>query len=178
MNKVEFAKFAMALKTFYAKETTLLPNDQALDLWYGQLKDLPYEVAEAVLQRWVATNKWSPSIADIREAAASITLGDAPDWGDAWESVMMAIRRFGMYQEAEALASLDEMTRTAVKRLGFRNICVSDNITADRANFRTIYEQLAERKKRERQMPVPLQELISKLQQHGVFQIEGESGNG
>ena len=60
---------------------------------------------------------------------------------------MRAVSRFGMYNQAEALESLDELTRKCTKRLGFGNICTSENITADRANFRMIYEQEANRKK-------------------------------
>lgn len=33
MTKKEFAKIAMALKTYYPKES-LLPNEQAMELWF------------------------------------------------------------------------------------------------------------------------------------------------
>lgn len=64
MTEQEFAKFAMGLKTYYPREN-LLPNRPAMELWYRQLQDLPYEVAETALNKWVSTNKWSPSIAEI-----------------------------------------------------------------------------------------------------------------
>lgn len=173
MTREEFGMFASALRTYYPRET-LLPNPQAAELWFRQLQDIPFQIAEASLNKWVATNKWSPSIADIREMAASVQHGDIPDWSEAWEAVMLAIRRFGSYQEGEALASLDELTRTAVKRLGFRNICLSENITADRANFRTTYEILVNRKQKEQQISLPLRELIQGIQQKGVMQIESK----
>ena len=173
MDKKEFGLFASALRTYYPREA-LLPNQQAMELWFRQLQDIPYPVAEASLNKWVATNKWSPSIADLREMAASVQHGDIPDWGDAWEVVLRSISKYGSYNESAALASMDEMTRTAVKRLGFRNICMSENITADRANFRMIYEQLAQRKQKEQQISLPLKELIQGIQQQGMLQIEGE----
>lgn len=173
MDKKEFGIFASALKTYYPRET-LLPNSQAMELWYKQLQDIPYMVAEAALNKWVATNKWSPSIADIREMASSVQHGDLPTWGDAWETVLQCIRQYGSYREGEALASMDEMTRTCVKRLGFRNICMSENITADRANFRMIYEQLADRQKKDQVLPLPLKEMIHTIQQSGVLRIEGK----
>lgn len=172
MDKKEFGLFASALRTYYPREA-LLPNQQAMELWFRQLQDIPYPVAEASLNKWVATNKWSPSIAELREMAASVQHGDIPDWGDAWEVVLRCISKYGSYRESEALASMDEMTRTAVKRLGFRNICMSENITADRANFRMIYEQLAQRKQKEQQISLPLKEVIQGIQQKGVLQIEG-----
>lgn len=64
MTRKEFAAFAMALQTYFPREQ-LLPNKQAMELWYMQLKDIPLPIAEMALQKWVATNKWSPSISEI-----------------------------------------------------------------------------------------------------------------
>ncbi len=128
-----------------------------------QLQDIPYNVAEVTLNKWVATNKWSPSIADIREQATSLTQGEAKEWGDAWQDVLRAISRYGSYREDEALESLDDTTRQVVKRLGFRNICYSEEIQVDRANFRMIYEQQLQRDKHNAQLPPTLKELISNM---------------
>ena len=171
MNKTEFSTFSMALKTYYPREN-LLPNSQAMELWFGQLQDIPYKVAEMALNKWVAVNKWSPSIADIREMAAEITKGEIPDWGEGWEQVLRAIRKYGSYNQPEAMKSLDDLTRQTVERLGYLNICRSENIATDRANFRMIYEQLAERKKKEVQLPAGLKELINSVQ---VKMLEGGS---
>lgn len=66
MTKKEFAIFASALRTYYTKEQ-ILPNDQAMELWFMQLKDIPYDAAQEMLNKWVANNKWSPTIAEIRQ---------------------------------------------------------------------------------------------------------------
>lgn len=159
MNKQEFALFASALRTYYPKEN-ILPNQQAAELWFRQIQDIDYRIAEIVLNKWVATNKWSPSIADIREQAAALTAGAPKDWGDAWESVRAAVRRYGSYRELEALESLDDLTRQAVKRLGYKTICMSENIATERANFRMIYEQIEQRAKQDSQIPPKLKALI------------------
>lgn len=162
MNKKEFALFASALRTYYPREK-LLPNEQAMELWFNQLQDIPYKLAELTLNKWVATNKWSPSIADIREQALGITQGAAIDWGEAWQSVLRAISKYGSYQELEALESMDETTRRVVERLGFRNICMSEEIQVDRANFRMIYEQEQERTRQDAQLPPRLKELMASM---------------
>ena len=162
MNKKEFAIFASALRTYYPKEN-ILPNEQALQLWFNQLNDIPYDVAEVTLNKWVATNKWSPSIADIREQATDITQGAGKDWGDAWQDVLRAIRLYGPYEELKALESLDETTRKVVKRLGFRNLCFSEDIQVDRANFRMIYEQQLQRDRQDAQLPPRLKAIISNI---------------
>ena len=164
MDKKEFALFAMALKTYYPRDG-LLPNQQALDLWFKQLCDLDYMIAEIALNMWVATKKWPPTIADIREQAAIIAVGELPDWGEGWEKVTKAIRRYGSYNPKAALDSLDELTRRCVERLGFINLCMSTNEAAERANFRMIYEQLAERRKNENLISGNLKNLIEASRQ-------------
>lgn len=163
MTEKEFGLFALALKTYYPKEG-LLPNNQAMELWYRQVADIPYNIAEAALNKWVATNKWSPTIADIREMSISVSHGDIPTWGDAWEEVCRAIRKFGSYRAGEAIETLSPLAKKATQRIGFTNLCMSENVAADRANFRMIYETLAERQKKEAQLPLPLKQLIAELQ--------------
>ena len=145
-----------------------------MEVWYRQLQDIPYQIAELTLNKWVATNKWSPTIADMREQAAAIKNGDKPLWSDGWEEVLRAISKYGMYREAEALQSMTETTRKAVKRMGFKTICMSDNVMADRANFRMIFEQLADRKEKEQQLPVSLTNLIGEIQRKGIEHDESK----
>lgn len=168
MTQEEFAIFAMALKTYYPREN-LLPNNQAMDLWFRQLQDIPYKVAEVGLNKWVSLNKWSPSIADIREMASTVAHGELPNWGDAWQEVLRAISQYGSYRPVEAMDSLSPLTKKAIKRIGFVNLCMSENISADRANFRMIYEQLADREKKEAQLSVPLKTLIAQMQNESML---------
>lgn len=155
MDKKEFATFAAALRTYFPRET-ILPNQQAMELWYMELQDLSYNVAMMALREHVHTSKWSPSISELRERAATIRDGETLDWGEAWATVQQAIRRKGMYRESEALEGMDEVTRATVERLGFQSLCLSENAVADRARFKDIYEQVAQRKKRENQLPESL----------------------
>ncbi|HQC05129.1 MAG TPA: replicative helicase loader/inhibitor [Paludibacteraceae bacterium] len=176
MNKKEFAIFASALRTYFPKEN-ILPNQEAMELWYEMLSDVPYDVASAGLKKWISTNKWSPSIADIREMASTVTDGEIPDWGSAWGEVIQAIRHYGTYRESEALRSLSPLCRKTVERIGFYNLCMSENETADRANFRMVYEQLAERNKKDSQIPYSLKQLIGTMQnlrlsENTSYQIE------
>lgn len=175
MNAQEFGNFAAALRTYYSREN-ILPNRQAMELWYRQLQDIPYEAAEAILSKWVATNKWSPSVADIREAYAEITSGgQSPDWGEAWEQTMTAIRRFGSYDESGALESLPPLTRETVRRLGYKSLCWSENQVADRANFRQVYEILEKRQTEDRKIPLPVRDKIAGLMAGFAKPLEAET---
>lgn len=163
MTRQEFWQFAAAIRTYYSREN-ILPNEQAMELWYRQLQDIPFPVAEAILAKWVATNKWSPSIADIRDGVAEIQNGGpAFDWGEAWDQAMNAIRRFGSYDEDGALASLPPLTRETVRRLGYKSLCWSENQVADRANFRQVYEILSKRKVETDKIPLPVRETLKAL---------------
>ena len=167
MEKREFATFAAALRTYYPREQ-LLPNDQAMELWFRQLQDLPYIVVETALNKWVATQKWSPSIAEIRGMAVSVTQGEKMQWSDGWEKLQAAIRYHGYYGEAEAMASFDEVTRQTVKRLGFKELCMSENMMQDRANFRMVFEQIAEQKQEKDMLPYSLNQMIEDIQKRGI----------
>ena len=167
MTKKEFATFAAALKTYYPKEN-LLPNSQAMELWFRQLEDIPYDLAEMALNKWVATNKWSPTIADIREQAASVVNGEKPLWSDGWEEVVRAIKNYGSYGQKEAMESMSEITRMAVRRMGYIDLCRSENPVADRANFRMIFEQIAEREQKQNQLPVSMKNLIEEAKRKGI----------
>lgn len=162
MDTREFSLIAKAIRTYYPREN-ILPSNEAVMLWYEQLQDLDYNTTAAALKKWVATNKWSPSIADIREITSSISNPAIKDWSEAWEEARKAVRRFGRYNPEDAMASLDELTRETVKRMGYYDLCASENHDADRANFRMIYERIAKDRKTENQMPESLKKMIGIL---------------
>lgn len=171
MTREEFKILVKAMKAVYT-QATFLPDADAFNIWYALLNDMEYRVLNAAIQKYMVTNKFPPTIADLREIATTICCGEKPDWADGWQQVLDAIRRYGSYRESEALASMDELTRICVRRLGFRNICMSENIAADRANFRMIFEQNAERNTQANILPRQLDNTIKQLQGEIVKQIE------
>ena len=177
MNKQEFATFAMALRTYYPKEN-ILPNKEAMALWFREVQDIPFPVAEAALRKWVATNKWSPSIAEIREMTAGIQNGEQLTWGEAWEKALRAVRKYGSYGKREALASLDPLTRKCVENIGFTEMCMSENIMVERAHFQKIFEIYAKRERTSQQLPPALQQAIGALQIRGVDGQRLQIGSG
>lgn len=78
MTREQFAYWAAALSTYYPRQQ-VIPNKQALELWFRRLSDLDYEDAQAALNEWVETEKWPPTIADIREKAGA---GKRGGWWD------------------------------------------------------------------------------------------------
>lgn len=163
MDKKQFAAFAMALRTYYPREQ-ILPNQQAMELWFREIGDIPFDVAEMALRKWVATNKWSPSIADIREMTAGIVNGDPMAWGESWEKALTAVRKYGSYNKAAALNSLDPITRKCVESIGYMELCLSENIMVERAHYQKIFEIYSKRERTNQQIAAPLLEAISRMQ--------------
>ena len=164
MNRQEFVQIAMTLKTFYP-DPKFLPNDHAIALWSEQFEDVDYNTMKAVCRKWIAENKWAPAVSDLRQYISEIVTGEIPDWGEAWEVVMKAVRTYGMYNPEAAYAMMDEITREACRRVGFKEICTNENITASRAAFRDIYIEIAARVKKQNLLPVGLRDQISTIRQ-------------
>lgn len=178
MDKREFSLFASALRTYYPKEQ-ILPNAQAMELWFRELQDIPFEVAEASLRKWVTTNKWSPSIAEIREMTANIVDGDQITWAESWRKLKKAVGKYGLSRQKEAMESFDPITRKCVEHFGYRDFCMSDesNEMADRAHYQRIFETVANREKVNRQMALPLREEITRIQSGGGLLRIGGGNN-
>lgn len=175
MTAQEFATISAAIRAAWPS-AKIMPDQQSIDVWWTMLSDLDYKPCLMALKGHISTCKFPPSIAELREKTAGMIQAPVRDWGEAWEDVMRAIRFCGMYREQEALEKMDEITKKCVNRIGFQNLCLSENITADRANFRMIYEQEQRQQNTFRQLPPALQEQKRKLQQltaETVKRLEG-----
>lgn len=158
----EFTKVAAVIRSAYPKDN-ILTTKEAVDVWYMLLDDLSYDAAQAAVVKHISNNRFAPSIAEIRELATEVVEGAIPDWGEGWGQLQRAIGKYGYYNQEKAMESLDELTRDVVNRLGFRALCLSENQEVDRANFRTIYLELAKRKKADAQTPMAIREKIATL---------------
>lgn len=163
MTKDEFKILAKGMKAVYTYPS-FLPDADSLNVWYSLLQDLPYDVCNVAIQKYMMTQTEIPKIADIRNMCAEIMAGEKLLWSDAWEEVLNAISRYGSYNEEEAMGSMSDLTRQCVRRLGFKNLCMSEEIGVDRANFRMIFEQIAHREHEKAKLPMNMQNLIASIQ--------------
>ncbi len=105
------------------------------------LVDLDYELAQSAIRRLASTQKFRPSVAEIRAAAADTALGEKRSGADAWGDVVKAIRHVGSYG---APKFDDPFTARAVEALGWRNLCLGDSSEAsDRARFCEVYDAIS-----------------------------------
>lgn len=173
MTKDEFKILCKGMKAVYTYPS-FLPDADSLEIWFQLLKDLDYKVVNVAIQKYMMTETKIPTIADIRNLCTSVVVGDKPIWSDGWEEVMMSIRRYGSYNEEKALESMSDITKQCVRRLGYQNLCRSEAIEVDRANFRMIFEQIANREHEKAKLPSGMQQLIASIQEKKLLESKNE----
>lgn len=146
MIRDDFKFLVKGMRAVYPQET-FIPDSFAFDMWFELLGDLDYHICGLAIKSYMATGKFPPTIADIREKYAEISQRRTESWDEAWGTVLMAIRKYGYPREEEALESLSERTRNVVKRFGWQNLCASEKIEVERSNFRDAYNTEAKRDK-------------------------------
>jgi hypothetical protein len=139
--------------------------DATAALWREMLSDADMPTVAVSLKRLIAACKFPPTIAEVRESISAVTYSALPDEGSAWGEVNHAIRTYGYCREADALASMSETTREAVKSMGWQSLCMSENDMADRAHFLKIYNSITKRIEQDRLLPESLREQIGTIAQ-------------
>ena len=114
MEREEFKILVKAMKAVYA-QPTFIPDKDAFDVWYGLLQDLPYEQANLAIQKYMTSERFPPTIADIRTKATEIIAPVEESMSElqAWALVQRALRNSG-YNSEEEFAKLPEACQRAV----------------------------------------------------------------
>lgn len=152
MDKQQFATLAIGIKSAYPA-SKILEDNASMDFWYMMLKDFPYEIAENAVMEHICTNVYPPNIAEIRKLCVERCKPAVPSFDEAWGTVQKALSDYGFYNPQAAFATMDELTLSIVKNLGWSKLCHSENPTADRANFREAYEAKAKELQNNNQLP-------------------------
>lgn len=129
--------------------------------WELTIGDLDFNTARAALGKVLATVKWFPTPAEIREAAVELTAGPQLSAGEAFQLARYAAGRYGLYHTAEAMATLPDLVRKAVQQIGWHFFCQSEEPEIKRAQFRRVYEVIARREQEMAQLPAPMREMLA-----------------
>jgi hypothetical protein len=141
-------------------------------MWHIAMKDHDFKVVLLASEKYILTNKFPPTIADIREEVTKIIHPTIDDGEQKWLEVLEAVKKYGSYNEPEALRSLDEVTRQAVKTIGYRTICVSEKIGVERAHFFKVYNSITKREHDQNIIPQRIVDQVMSLQNSTPKQIE------
>lgn len=133
-------------------------------VWGAFLAEIPFETAIVVLQHLIPKSPYPPTVYDFRRELLKLVEDEVPDAAEAWGRVMNAVRFYGVYRADEALESLDEATRKVVKAIGWREICLAEDLSVIRAHFIKLYEAYSERQLEQKLVnPAAVSGITSKL---------------
>lgn len=152
MTDKEFETVSVAIKAAYPRFNAL-PDKYAMKVWYQMLADMDFEVVENAVLEHISTSAFPPSIAEIRRLCVERYKKAPLGFDGAWNVVFAAIAKHGLNGSQEAFEMMDPITLDVVKNLGWRNLCLSENQAADRANFREAYEAKVNALQISRQLP-------------------------
>lgn len=146
MNKQEILKAVAPLQLAFKGNL----DDARMRLYVEMLSDIPPQILEAAVKKLIMTNKFLPSIAEIRETAygikGTISGTAAPDESEAWGEVVKAIQSVGYYRKPKFS---HEAITTAVNNIGWQDICMTtiEGMNTLRSQFRRAYQLAAQRQK-------------------------------
>lgn len=121
-----------------------------LQFYVMMLSDIPPQILEVAVKKLIMTNKFLPSIAEIRETAygikGTISGTAVPDESEAWGEVVKAVRSVGYCGKPKFS---HEAITTAVNNIGWQDICMTtyDGMNTLRAQFRRVFQLAAQRQK-------------------------------
>lgn len=161
MKKEDCIKLLTIIKAVFPNFTGL-SNEISIGIWYEMIGELNYNEASIAVKRHLAVSKFPPTVNDILTAVADNSPSGMQTAAEAWNSVLEAIRKYGQYQIADALDSLQEPTKS-IMRNQFRDVCQSENIMADRAHFMKMYDTYVKRDQSERLLPHGLKNEVKAL---------------
>lgn len=162
MTKTDTVKLLAVINAAYPN---MQISEATVSVWHELLGDLDINLVLAATKKLILESPYPPTIADIRKRAVEImTLPeDRIDAAEAWGEVEKAIRWYGYYSEAEALASMSPRTAKVVRYIGWREICLNEEPGVVRGQFLKMYQQVQERDRREMLLPAGLRNEIQRL---------------
>ena len=172
MEREEFKILVKAMKAVYA-QPTFIPDKDAFDVWYGLLQDLPYEQANLAIQKYMTSERFPPTIADIRTKATEIIAPAEESMSElqAWALVQRAIRNSG-YNSEEEFAKLPEACQRAVgtaANLKEWALMDSERVeTVEQSHFIRNYRTTVQRISEEKKLPESIRLLIASMRDNAL----------
>lgn len=172
-----FKNIVKAVRSAYP-QFKFIESKEGMQIWLKALEDTPDEAVSLAFEKHMMTSKYPPSIADIREKIFELSGEIKGDWSLAFDLTRRAISKFGSYREEEALAWIEEQDSLAAevtRRLGFKEICLSENLEVVRGQYRMAYENYSADKKSYGMLPT-----ATKMKQREIersYELQGLEDN-
>ena len=147
-------------------------DTQECKWWISYLRDLEFNKAFIATQQLTKTLKFPPSIAEIREAYASLLLPDVVDAEQAWGMVTSAISKHGgIYSTEAAMNELPRQVQEAVKWVGgIRAISQAEKPDVLRGQFTKVMDAVNKRVAKELSLGPQLSNKIDNIRLENKMQ--------
>lgn len=149
MTKADVAKLLGMISAAFP--TMRPPTEEMVEVWHALIGDIPINVGIEAVKRCLMQSRFTPTVAEIREAYAKVAFPDLLSADEALAEVNTAINRHG--NSAEVCKSVSPLSAHVVRQIGLWDMCFSDNTAAINADFRRLYTTLAEKEKNARLQP-------------------------
>lgn len=166
MTKEEFRILVKGMKSIYP-QATFIPDQTAYDMWFVLLQDLSYQNASKAIQRYMVSEKFPPTPADIREYSVNELCLHQMSELEAWSIVYKAICNSNYNADAE----FDLLPVVIQKAVGcaanLREWAQMDNETVqsvEQSHFIRSYRAAVERQKMDAKLPENLKTIQQKQQ--------------
>lgn len=145
MTEDQVLEIVARIKDAYPRQVVGLGT---LAVYSQMLGDLPYAAANNAVRDLLASSRFFPTIAEIRERVVALRL-DAPAPEQAWGEVVTA---FGYPGRTRTPKWPHPLIGKAVDCLGWQEMCDSDNHESTRARFIEAYASISRRQMHEAQV--------------------------
>ena len=170
----------------YPQAKAELRDKKALDVWARALADLEYTDVSHAITAWILTERWLPTIADIREKCHNLTAPPDALASAAWDQLIRALRRSYAPDSEDVWNQLPPITREIVGGYAtFRawgNTDTGQLESVQRPMFIKRFEQMQARDRKEAAVPQffrePRPSLPDSCPSSAVPQIEDHKGRG
>ena len=170
MNKEEFARIIAMIISFFPNSKINTDNNTQMELWYGMLKDLDFNITKLAITKMVTDEPYAPSnmIGAIRKYYGEITGATPIANEDGYGMVQKAIRAYGYDRPEEALANLPQNVRDAVMACGgWLQLCQTkvEDQTIMRSQFNKVMANINARNNASNRLNLAVKKNIERLQE-------------
>ena len=171
MTKKETAQVLAAISSAYPNHDRFA-SEQAVEgmatIWAATFAEDDAKLVQLAVAKHIQTNKWPPSIAEIREIMLTIQCPDMIPPDEAWIAVTDLLYASGDFTDPSN--QLPELISRAVKAVGWstlrelrRQATIGGKPGLDRVAFMDIYRPLYERERQRQQVAPKIRETIDAL---------------
>ena len=170
MTEREFSTIVAGLKAIYS-DPKYIEGKFTMDMWYGLLKDIPYDVANMATQAYMQSEKFPPTPADIRRYASQITAPKTEDMSEleAWDMVYKAMCSIVDGNAEKEFKKLPQVIQQALGNpANLKEMSVSDIdqvMSVDKSHFIRNYRASLERHRSKMQLNEGLRVSIDRLRE-------------